>query len=116
MVGVKILTAHMQLAIDQRQITAGDGADQWIVRQGKFLYLLLQQITEQAGRARKSRWFQLLIAKHQHRVFGPDRTQTAHACVTLWHRQINALDFCAKVRRQWLELEIHTWPCGEGWK
>ena len=114
-VGVEVLAAHMQLAIHQRQVAAGDGAHLGMVGQRKFFQLLRHQVAEQARGLRKLGRLQLLVADHQHCVPDPGLVQGRLGGRRQRLGQVDAADFGAQRGVHGRDLQGHGAETLFGW-
>ena len=107
-IGVVVLAAHMQLAIDHRQVAAGDGAHLRMVRQGELFELLLHQLAEHAGGSGKLGRSQVLVTDHEDGILDPGLVERVPGVRVGQGGQVNAGDFRAKNFAQGLEGELHV--------
>jgi hypothetical protein len=114
-IGVVILAAHVQLAVDDRQVAAGNGAHFGMLGQHVLLELLLEDVAEDARRRRELGRRELLVADHEHRVLDPGVVERTPRLVVERLRQVDTGDFGAEVRRQRLQVEFHD-PEKEVWR
>ena len=85
-----VLATHVELAVDERKVSAADRADQRLVGQRELLELLLEDLAEHLGRGRELRRRQMLIANHQHRVLDPCIVQRPLRLLIERLRQVDA--------------------------
>ena len=109
MVGVEVLSPHVQLAVSNRQVAAGDGSDQWILGQRELAELLRENVPEDPRGLQETGRLKFLVADDEDGVLDPKVAQRTPDRLGKVSAEVYTLDFDTLAEgRHRAHLQIRT--------